>query len=400
MSSTCNDEETQLREALIKLESQISLQREIVQKLIESKQKKMLNEKNKLDHLKTLVDNQKNEEKLQLNKENMICKPQHSTKYHKNEFKSEEIEVPDTPFIRRILANRAKYFNHNRYFFAGYKFILHNYKLILLSTNHELSNRPLLSADSMPSFITFKNNTYIKTPTGDYILENHNKTYVTHSNLSCPNQILTLTTQSSAYSYNSPPVKPFCTYYTSTGNCTRTNCPFRHVPGRIALCPTLQSTRHKCLNKVCHYSHTPSQFNAPSCTFFQSGSCSNDNCIFTHKLETANAPICREFAYNGYCDEGIECKLTHSKQCPDLKEYGRCLRGRTCMCVHNTEIMEREEKALEVRNKDNDNVIQIVYDKNSDSDSDNASDSDDDNVEFIVGPNGHELSSNENFIKL
>lgn len=402
MSSTCKDEETQLREALVKLESQISLQKEIVQKLLEAKQKKISDEKNKFEHLKILVDNQKKEEKLGINKENKVSKPLHSNKNAKLETKSDDIHVPDTPFTRRALANRAKYYNHNRYVFAGYKFVLHNNKLRLLSTKHELTNQPLLNADAMPAFLTFKGNTYIKTPSGDYILEKHGKKYVTYNRISPACKILTPETNSMSHHSDSQPPKPFCTYYTSTGNCTRANCPFRHVPGRIALCPTLQSMRHKCLNKVCHYSHSPSQYNAPSCTFFQTGSCSNENCMFTHKLENPNAPICREFAYNGYCEDGIDCRLTHSKQCPDLKEYGRCLRGRMCMCVHNTEILEREGKAMEVRNKDNDNVIQIVYDKNSDSASDDDSndDSDDDNVEFIVGPNGHELSSNENFIKL
>lgn len=397
MSFTSRDEEKQLKEALAKLESQISEQKQLVQQMLQLKQKRIDEDKKKFSYIKTIVDNQNHEEEIIKKKENKITKPAHNTA--KNNSKSNqrtqpEISTLDTPFTRRILANRVKNYYQNRYFFNGYKFVLHNDQLILLSTHHELTNKPLLNADSMPAFITFKGNTYIKSPTGNYTLENLNRKYARNPANLNKNTVLT----SSPCSHNEP--KPFCIYYTSTGHCNKPRCQFQHIPNRVALCPTLQSTRHKCLNKVCHFSHVPSQYNSPSCKFFQSGECSNENCIFTHKMENLKAPICREFAYIGYCEDGLECRFTHSKQCPDLKEYGRCLRGRVCMCVHNTEIIDTEAKALEVRNKDNDNVIQIVYEKNIDSDEEENSDSDDDNVEFIVGPNGHELSSNANFVKL
>lgn len=191
-------------------------------------------------------------------------------------------------------------------------------------------------------------------------------------------------------------------FYTKTGNCTKPKCLFQHIPDRVALCPTLQQNpKHKCLNKICHYSHKPSQFNSPSCKFFQKGECSNENCIFTHKIENEKSPICREFAYLGYCDEGLNCKFNHNFQCPDLKEYGRCMLGQKCLCLHNSNMIQAKQQK-QVRNNDNDKVIQIVYDKNSDDNDENSSDDSDDNVEFIVGPLGvvNDISSNLDYVRL
>lgn len=63
-----------------------------------------------------------------------------------------------------------------------------------------------------------------------------------------------------------------------------------------------------------------------------------------------------------------------------MKEYGRCLLGTKCSCIHH----EDNKTKNSLRNKDNDKVIQIVYDKNSESD-DSCLGSDD-NVELIVEP--------------
>jgi hypothetical protein len=182
---------------------------------------------------------------------------------------------------------------------------------------------------------------------------------------------------------------------------------FSHIPERVALCPTLQqNSKHKCLNKVCHYSHNPSQFNSPSCKFFQIGECKNENCIFIHKKENEKSPICREFAYLGYCDEGLNCKFLHNFQCPDLKEYGRCMLGKKCTCLHNSKMIEsinNQQHQQQVRNTDNDRVIQIVYDKNSDDENNSDSSYDSDyNVEFIVGPTdaNNELNSNMDYVKI
>lgn len=186
----------------------------------------------------------------------------------------------------------------------------------------------------------------------------------------------------------------------------------------------MQNTKTKCLNKVCHYSHKPTQFNSPSCIYFQENRCTNKNCIFTHKKENKSAPICREFSHLGYCEEGLKCKFTHNLECPDLKEYGRCLLGKACTCYHNSEFLnsiqkiDKELPIKSVRNEDNDSVIQIVYDdeksfnnmktsqwrakndRNKNNNIQTDSDSDDDNVEFIVGPVGHVFSENSDYIKL
>jgi hypothetical protein len=86
-----------------------------------------------------------------------------------------------------------------------------------------------------------------------------------------------------------------------------------------------------------------------------------------------------------------------------------------CTCLHNSNMVERDNihaAKIEMRNKDNDNVIQIVYDKNDAAEDESCkgklgkdtqeseSDSDDDNVEFIVGPIGQAFGSNADYVKL
>lgn len=230
-------------------------------------------------------------------------------------------------------------------------------------------------------------------------------------------QILTFYRVRHQISTNKLLTNEHCIFYVKTGHCGNANCLFRHTPGRVALCPALQSSKHKCLNKICHFSHTPTQFNSPSCVYFQDNNCHNDNCVFTHKKENKSAPICREFAYLGYCEQGMKCKFTHSFECPDVKEYGRCLRGRLCTCLHNLNIISNAHKASvndgqrismnEVRNKDNDRVVQVMYDDAEAYDANNnnnlmhcSDDDSDDNVEFIVGPVEHGFSENMDYVKL
>lgn len=80
------------------------------------------------------------------------------------------------------------------------------------------------------------------------------------------------------------------------------------------------------------------------------------------------------------------------------------MRGLKCTCLHNSKMLESQQKAEDLRNKDNEKVIQIIYDRNSDIDLDsNESDTDsdsDDNVEFIVGPAGNELNNNKDYVEL
>lgn len=202
-----------------------------------------------------------------------------------------------------------------------------------------------------------------------------------------------------------------CKYYTSYGICTQPFCLYSHDPTHVALCPRMQSNKnHKCLDKSCHYSHKPTQFNSPSCKFFQIGKCTNNDCIFTHKLEDQSSPICRPFACLKYCESGLNCKFIHSFNCPDVKEYGRCLDPNDCNCLHNSDLIENDMKLI-TRNEDNDNVVSIVYDSNNDdkegkdkndynNNDNNMSDSDDENVEFIVGPVGDSISDNKNYVSL
>ena len=448
------DEEKQLKEALAKLQSQIEEQKHLVERLLELKQRKLkhkaTNGNSQVANVRAMINPVTNSNKVPIGK---IRKPGNNSTNNANNVphvndilpqkltslppsnKQNQYEEPDmhNPFIKKILMNRAYHRGLNRLFFSGYKFvIIHNDRcLCLLSTNHEITKKALRNAYDMPAFITYKGKNYIKQPNGNYHLETPAAMYVPAvyvANNSIINKILTpiffhtngdLNTakRGSLYSkYDENKNNMPCKFYTSSGVCPRLYCIYKHDPNRIALCPTMQANpAHKCLNKICHYSHTPTQFNSPSCKFFQLDKCNNENCIFTHKKENPSAPICRPFACSGYCEDGLQCRFTHTFQCPDLKEYGRCLDPHKCTCLHNSNMVERDNihaAKIEMRNKDNDNVIQIVYDKNDAAEDESCkgklgkdtqeseSDSDDDNVEFIVGPIGQEFGSNSDYVKL
>ncbi|KAG0682813.1 hypothetical protein C6P40_000961 [Pichia californica] len=472
-----SEEERELQEAMVTLKSQIDQQKELLNRLMDLKRKRIQKETDKAKELKIMISQQKKIEKREIKENNKITKPKHTGHIGSNvDHKQKEISAqlgklsslittggktvnktesiqngqPLTKFTRKILANRRNYYYKNRKFFHGYKFVLTNdeKKLSIVSTAHELSGVPLQNANMLPVAITLTGKSYIKSAQGDYYLENLSKKYIStisltffrnfninsnmkqHTNI---NSSLNLINRAkNELKAGTAPTDEPCIFYTKTGNCTNVTCRFKHITGRVSLCPTLQSTKHKCLNKICHYSHEPSQFNSPSCIYFQENNCNNDNCIFTHKKENKFAPICREFSCLGYCSEGFKCKFTHSFECPDLKEYGRCLRGQACTCLHNSNILgsmnnpEKNDNTIqntEIRNKDNDSVVQIVYDDSNafsneetnksnkgnninrddhmnDDYNLNNSDSDDDNVEFIVGPMGQGLGSNSDYVSL
>lgn len=78
--------------------------------------------------------------------------------------------------------------------------------------------------------------------------------------------------------------------------------------------------------------------------------------------------------------------------------------------LNHPHINENNQPLREVRNKDNDKIVQIVYDDAKDfgENNDNSDSDSDDNVEFIVGPTSHgnineninDLGRNSDYIKL
>jgi hypothetical protein len=228
-------EERQLQEALVKLQSQIDEQKRLVQKMLSIKQQRIENEKKKLLQLQSIVSQQNHieakEKKQQGNnknaiirilpsaslkdfdestmmhtvpsltlKENMkddlihklpslvlkenlnishnskVSKPTKKTSKNSSKQNYKEI-LAQHAFAKKIINKRSKFYYKNRFFFSGYKFLLvfDDTKLMLVSTNHEITKKPLTNADPLPLFITYKGRTYIKTSTGDYQLENLNK---------------------------------------------------------------------------------------------------------------------------------------------------------------------------------------------------------------------------------
>lgn len=206
---TPEEEEIQLQEALKKLQSQIDEQRILVKKMLSLKQKRIEIEKRKLLQLKAMVVQQNHIEDKELKKSNKhenaldqtkesINIVENNSKINKTNGNSNTInnnknkihpristkqQIQDTrqanAFLKRIINNRTMFYYKNRFFFSGYKFLLvfDETKFLLVSTQHELTKKSLVDADPLPLFITYKGKSYIKTPTGDYQIENLNQRY-------------------------------------------------------------------------------------------------------------------------------------------------------------------------------------------------------------------------------
>ncbi|KAH3662492.1 hypothetical protein OGAPHI_005744 [Ogataea philodendri] len=242
---------------------------------------------------------------------------------------------------KHIRSNQFKYAYKNRITINRLNFVsIHkDTKLALVSTKYLDTNKEIASLDDLKTTLVHNEHKFIKTLEGDYIMQNPQ--YSTE--------------------------KEYCLYYTRSGTCSNNKCSFVHSPNHVALCPNvIQNKDRTCTKQKCTYSHTPSQFNAPSCKFFQSQNCTNENCVFSHKLEAKDAKICREFALNGYCDNGRSCSLAHYFECPDLDELGYCPRGSMCKLVHKSKLPPINHKAT--RNMDNDDIPKTEYLLISDSD--------------------------------
>ncbi|KAG4304645.1 hypothetical protein PORY_002038 [Pneumocystis oryctolagi] len=126
---------------------------------------------------------------------------------------------------------------------------------------------------------------------------------------------------------NKFPVKKIeknCQYYTRLGKCLQgKSCPYKHNPNHVAICPLFM--KGKCPNEnSCDLSHEPTPHRVSACLHFLRGQCSNTNCLYAHIRVNPSAPICREFAIDGYCEKGVECREKHLRECPDFSEKGSC----------------------------------------------------------------------------
>ncbi len=250
--------------------------------------------------------------------------------------------------LETVYRNRVAYSYKNRISLGGLKYVLIHggNTLALVSSENESTKHKLTSIDDLELWIVYMHKKYVKDYFGNYNL------------------------QEKDHLYNN--TKGECVYYTRNGYCQNLRCKYKHTPGHVALCPNIMSTQHECNNNHCHLSHEPSQFNAPSCKFFQEGKCSNVNCVFSHKLEAgADTPVCRPFAINGYCDLGRKCPYRHVFDCPDMQEYGYCMRGSTCHLNHSFSVKKNgnndKGRRKAIRNSDNDEVVTYIDDNRSKS---------------------------------
>ncbi|OLL26547.1 Zinc finger CCCH domain-containing protein [Neolecta irregularis DAH-3] len=99
--------------------------------------------------------------------------------------------------------------------------------------------------------------------------------------------------------------------------------PYIHDADKTALCPrVLKGTCS--LGSSCDLSHAPTPHRVPMCNFFARGTCTNLGCKFSHVHVNPTAPVCRDFATNGYCEQGAQCKDRHVHECPEFDRKGTC----------------------------------------------------------------------------
>ncbi|CAN6674380.1 hypothetical protein TRVA0_052S00914 [Trichomonascus vanleenenianus] len=140
-----------------------------------------------------------------------------------------------------------------------------------------------------------------------------------------------------------------CPYYTKTGTCGRgLSCPYKHDNNHISICK--HWLMGKCNRPDCTLSHKPTAHNSPLCQFYLKGNCTSDNCKYTHMDVPAGAPVCREFAIDGYCEEGDKCKKRHVFECPDFASTGSCSRH-GCKLKHILRNSEHHVKHTEEESK-------------------------------------------------
>lgn len=139
----------------------------------------------------------------------------------------------------------------------------------------------------------------------------------------------------------------YCPQFTRTGVCPRgSSCKYaKHDRNHVAICKYYLSGT--CSKSSCPLSHISTPHNAPVCSYFLAGNCTNNACKYLHIKPSLPGFICREFAFNGYCEQGALCGRVHSFDCPDFFETGKCPRS-NCHLRHRRPV----EKDLNVPTSD------------------------------------------------
>lgn len=129
----------------------------------------------------------------------------------------------------------------------------------------------------------------------------------------------------------------FCPQFTRSGVCTRgSSCKYaKHDRNHVAICKYYLTGT--CNKPSCSLSHISTPYNAPVCSYFLAGKCTNSACKYLHIKPSLPGFICRDFAFNGYCEQGASCGRVHSSDCPDFFETGKCPRS-NCRLRHRRPI--------------------------------------------------------------
>ncbi|XP_077542581.1 zinc finger CCCH domain-containing protein 3 isoform X2 [Haemaphysalis longicornis] len=142
--------------------------------------------------------------------------------------------------------------------------------------------------------------------------------------------------------------KSYCIFFNRFGRCNKgTNCAYIHDPEKVAVCTRF--LRGTCKVSDCPFSHKIAPEKMPVCSFFLRGRCINDPCPYRHVKVSAKAEVCREFAVQGFCAEGLQCRKQHILICPDYAAKKECPRGNRCYLKHHYRPpkRKREEKTVE-----------------------------------------------------
>ncbi|KAI6950254.1 hypothetical protein KC321_g18391 [Hortaea werneckii] len=112
------------------------------------------------------------------------------------------------------------------------------------------------------------------------------------------------------------------------------------------------------------------------------------------------APVCRSFATLGFCAKGPDCDKRHVVECPDYANHGFCADRDNGLChLPHPDRAAILRKAAERQAKIE--ASQDFSDLSSDDDGEpDESEDVDSDVEIIVGEDTHELSQQQDFVKV
>jgi len=131
-----------------------------------------------------------------------------------------------------------------------------------------------------------------------------------------------------ASSKKSSKTKKHCLYFSRFGKCAKIDsCPFIHDPSRVAVCTRF--LRGTCAVSGCPFSHKVAPEKLPVCSFFLRGNCNRNPCPYPHVRVSDDAEICPDFALEGFCGFGANCKKRHVVDCGQ-KYQVLCKLGKKC----------------------------------------------------------------------